>query len=103
MSFDDTSIPGKVWTTHDPEAVLDYVWGFSIDEGDTIQSAEFVVPEGAAITPGALGTNTVVGWLSITGKASSPLIGSMIGVTCRYTTAGGRIDDRTLYFKIKDR
>lgn len=101
MSFDDTSIPGKVWTTHDPDATLDYTWGFTIDEGDTIQSAEFVVPAGASVTPGAIGANTVVGWLSITDKTG--LLGQMVGVTCRYHSAAGRTDDRTLYFKIKER
>lgn len=119
MTFDVTN-PDKPTTTHDPEATLDYEWNLSgvIEAGDTIAEATFqaflgsptgpVVP-GASITFGAITGTSIWGWLSIsdiagTGDATKPtLLGQTVACTCHFTTAAGRIDDRTLYFKIKDR
>jgi hypothetical protein len=119
MTFDVTN-PDKPTTTHDPEATLDYEWNLSgvIETGDTLDAATFQaflgsptgpVAPGAAISFGSISGTSVWGWLSIsditgTGDPTVPsLLGKTIAVTCHFTTAAGRIDDRTLYFKIKDR
>ena len=103
MSFDDKTVPGKPTITHDPEAILDYGWalGSLIDDTDSIDTASFVAPDGAQCTLGSITGTTVYGWLSITDRDS--LLGKTIGVTCHWATTNGRTDERTLFFKIKDR
>lgn len=120
MSFDIVTNPLKPTITHDPQATLDYEWDLTalIDAEDALDTATFEVwlgsPTGPAVpgatcTLGLMATSTVWGWLSIqdvtqTGSDTVPtLLGQTLAVTCHYTTTGGRIDDRTLYFKIKDR
>lgn len=105
---------------HSPDAELDYGWGFSdlIVATDSIVSAEFELEmnkpggepvTGATLTPGDIvntpasgdnaQVNIVYGWLAIQDLA---LVGKRLSATCRYTTAQGRVDERTLWFTIKD-
>jgi hypothetical protein len=101
--FDDTTNPAKPTIVHDPDAVLDYTWDFSslIVAGDAVDTVSFhPTTNGVVVTPGAIVGNTAVGWVSVT---DATLEGLTVGVACRYVTTGGRTDDRTLWFKIKER
>lgn len=110
----DTINPDKPTITHDPEATLDYQWNLSdvVDTDDVIVAATFkafigspvgVSPPGASVTLGSIAMDgkSVWGWLSITDVPT--LLGQTVAVTCHFTTVQERIDDRTLYFKIKNR
>lgn len=91
----------------DPDAILDYtlrlgVWlGY---EGDTLVSfdTEIVAAENDMVSAVQVddaeiqGENIVV-WVS----GGTP--GRTQGVTIRFTTAGGRTDDRTLWFRVRER
>lgn len=103
MTFTTTN-PAKPTIVKDPDAILDYSWDFSnvIDDGDSIATVEFIVddPEsGLVVVNQTLQGNVGVAWLS------GGVPGQTWGVTCRYHTAStpARVDDRTLYFSIKDR
>lgn len=106
---------------HDPDANLDYGWGFSdlIVAGDTIASATFTLemkdPGGGAVTGATITlgdivntpasgddaqVNVVYGWLAVQDRAA--VIGKRLAGTCRYTSAQGRVDERTIWFTIKD-
>lgn len=106
MSYDVTN-PAKPTIDKDPNAVLDYGWDLSnlIDNGDVIQAVDFVVnPVGSPPVAGTL----VVSLKAIVGQTcycflSGGTPGTTESVTCRWTTAEGRTDDRTLFFKIKER
>ncbi len=97
----------------DPNARLDYGFGFAnlIDSGDVIVSCEFAVcvgnPGGEPITGAQLTlgvidaeSSTVWAWFTVTDES---LVNKTIAGTCRYTTAEGRSDDRTIYFLIRNR
>ena len=96
---------GKKSTVKDPQAVLDYPfnwadWLAGIE--DTYASHEFVIanPEGAAQPLAVVSSSEDAG--VITAFVSGGTLGLTHGLTCRITTNGGRVDDRTLFFKIKD-
>lgn len=100
----DLTNPAKPVITHDPNAILDYTedWTDWLSQGDTIVSATvtFKDPENTmtldravAITTG----NKVTAW--ITGGR----LNTTENATYHIVTAEGREDDRTLYFKVKDR
>lgn len=101
MTF-STRNPLKPTKTHDVDAYLDYTWGLSdlIPEGDSVASAIFITPVGATLDQTSVTQTSAVGWLRITDPT---LLNSTISITCRFTTAQGRIDDRTLYFKIVEK
>lgn len=103
----DVTNPLKPTIPKDPDAVLDYSedWtAWLLQVTDTIDSAELILkdPEStlaldpahpAMLTDGLI----VTAWL-IGGRPGTTEAG-----TYRIHTAAGRTDDRTLYFKIKDR
>lgn len=102
MTFDVTN-PLKPTITHDPDATLDYIWDFTdlIESGDSITTVTFHPTDpGLTVTSGVTDSTTAIGWVSITDQS---LVGQTIGVAGRYTTAEGRTDDRSLFFKIKER
>lgn len=103
MSFDNTTVPGKPTIVHDPDATLDYGWDLAslIQSDDAISTVLFKTVDGASATLATITNNVVYAWLTIVDKAA--LTGKTIGVTCEFVTVNGRTDDRTLYFKIKDR
>lgn len=86
--------------TKDPDATLDYGFDWQ-DEGwlgsDTIVSATWTVPAGLTKVSETNTTTTATVWLS--GGA----VQSDYTVTCRITTAGGRIDDRSLLIQVRNR
>lgn len=85
----------------DPQAVLDYACDWSAwlaAEGDTATAIDWTVPDGltqarAASRDGGKGTV----WLS------GGTVGEEYLLTCRITTAAGRIDDRTIRIVIRER
>jgi hypothetical protein len=98
MSF-VISPTGKVTFTKDPDATLDYAWDFTdlVDASDVISAVEFTPEEGSGITVGTQNLNGAIA----TAFLSGGVVDNTWGVTCRYTTAGGRVNDRTYYFAIK--
>lgn len=92
---------GKPTINKDPNAILDYTFDFTdwlAAVSDTISSVTFpavvgVTVAGSAITAG----KKVVAWVS------GGTVGLPASLTARIVTTGGRTDDRTIYFKIKER
>jgi hypothetical protein len=103
MTFDVTTNPSQPTIVHDPEAYLDYGWDLTnlIDPSDILSAATFVAPLGVTVDAITLVGNVAYGWVKIDDPTTWTL--SKIAITCHFTTINGRIDDRTLYFKIKDR
>jgi hypothetical protein len=89
--------------TKDPDATLDFVqswdaWLDAIDGGDTITDAEWIIPSGLTeAAPSTVTTTTATVWLS------GGTAGTDYDVTCRITTDGGRIDDRTIRIQVRQR
>ena len=105
MSTTETFVvlAGKPYIEKDPNAVLDYkedwtAWlaasadTFSTTVGPTTPAVVGVVVNSAAY----VGTSVVI-WVS------GGVVGTTGSVTVRITTQGGRTDDRTLYFKIRNK
>lgn len=101
----DLTNPAKPTITHDPNAVLDYTenWEDWLPPGDTIVDATITFADPAntmtldrarVISPDGF---NVTGW--ITGGRPN----ATENATYHIVTAQGREDDRTLYFKVKDR
>lgn len=87
----------------DPDAKLPFAVDWSqwlANEGDTAASATWITPVGivreASPAPSLTG-GTATAWFS------GGTHGTDYRVTCRLTTAGGRIDDRTLTIKVRTR
>lgn len=86
----------------DPDATLDWIFDWNLWLGDleTITSATFFVDPGISIDP-VLGSNftqkTATVWL--TGGTE----GQVYRVTCRISTDGGRIDDRSFTLRCTNR
>ncbi len=92
--------PERVFIEKDPQAVLDYtfLWSEWLPSGDTIQSHSTIIESGtgevfsATVDRG----NTVVAWVR------GGTVGETMKLRCRISTAGGRIEDRSVYIKIRD-
>lgn len=85
----------------DPDGKLDYAidWSAWLVDGDTISSASWTVPTGiiqATPAPSVTAGKATI-WLS------GGTAGTSYPVTCRVTTAAGRIDDRTITIVVRDR
>jgi hypothetical protein len=85
----------------DPDAHLDYSldWAAWLGE-DTIASSLWVLPDTAddlTVTTSSHTPTVATAWIS------GGLVGSRYKVACRVTTAGGRVDDRSITLKIKER
>lgn len=100
METIDTSNPLKPSIIKDPGARLDYTWDWTdwlTGISDTIESA-VVTPSGTlTATPGAVSAGRVTSYVA------GGTAGATETVVCRVTTVGGRIDERTLYFRVKQR
>lgn len=83
---------GRQMIVKDPDALKDYQldWAAFLDS-DTITAVEWIVPAGLTKASESHTDTTATVWLS-GGTATQTY-----PVTCRVTTAGGRIDDRTFY------
>lgn len=96
---------GKAVISKDPNANLDYAFNWAAylaDITDTIVDAEFVVDPSLTITAQAFDSTTATVWLS-GGVAPDAPAANELRVTCRITTAEGRIDDRSVFLKIVER
>lgn len=84
--------------TKDPDAVLDYLFDWSAWLGDdTIDSHDITAAGGITIDSSTDTDTTVTVWVS-GGTADSRAT-----ATCRITTTGGRIDDRTMVLSVVER
>lgn len=96
-------------STHikDPNATLDYAsdWSSWLAEGDSISNFDVVVESGDVVIEDGTGTapapsetdGVVTAWIS------GGTVGTTATVRYRVTTAQGRIDDRTVFFIIRER
>lgn len=93
--------PAKPTIIKDPDATLDYGWDFTdvLDSGDTIQSVVFTPDSISGLSVVRQSINGSIAYVWLTGGN----VGTTGSVVCEYTTAQGRTDDRTLYFKISER
>lgn len=85
--------------TKDPDAVLDYEWDWTpwlTAVSDSITSATFTPDEGITVEASSHSDMAAIAWIS-GGTAPS------CNVKCHIVTAGGREDDRTYTFLIKER
>jgi hypothetical protein len=82
----------------DPDARLDYMvdWTSWLGE-DTIANSEWVVPDGITYEADTFTSTTATVWLS------GGSLGSSYDVVNRITTVAGRIDDRTITIKIRQK
>lgn len=81
----------------DPDATLDYPFNWATwlaKVADTIIAVSWIID--ASLTKVSSSFNTT----SATAFVSGGVLGTIVPVTCRITTAGGRIDDRTIWLKI---
>lgn len=90
---------GKASITKDPNAVLDYSLDLATwltDVSDTLASLS-VTASGCTVDSSAISGTKCIAWVS------GGVAGETASVTFRWTTSGGRTDDRTIYLKIKER
>ena len=84
----------------DPLASLDYTFRW-VDwlalVGDAISSFVITTSPGLTMVSSTLGSGFVV--VTVSGG----YLGQMSFVTCKITTVGGRVDERTIYFNITPR
>lgn len=100
-------VGGKPTILKDPEAELDYTLRLGVwldQEGDSLASVEteVVASEDDQLTAIEVVSATIQGQnvvIWVTGGTR----GKTQGVTIRFTTSAGRTDDRTLWFRIRDR
>lgn len=84
----------------DPNAVLDYTFDWSawlLPLSDTIASVTWIVTSGLTTS---LPSNTTT---TATVFVSGGVVNSTEKLTCRITTASGRVDDRSVDLKITER
>lgn len=85
---------------HDPNAVLDYLWPWTgwLVAGDALASFEILAGPEVAVSRAGITPDGVVAFLGPCSVTSG-----VVPVTCRVTTTGGRIDDRTIRLRIMQR
>lgn len=85
--------------TKDPNAVLDYEFNWSkwLYTGDTIASRVVTVPTGITLDSSVPADDKVTVWLS------GGTAGTKYNVSCRITTTGGRVDERTIRISVAER
>ncbi|WP_406170398.1 hypothetical protein OIE52_39480 [Streptomyces canus] len=87
--------------TKDPAARLDYTWGWTdwlADIDDTISSATVTVPEGLTAVGQPVVTDT-----DVTQRIEGGTVDDAYRMVCQITTAGGLIDERSIYLTISNR
>jgi hypothetical protein len=91
-------MPELSYFTKDPEAQLDYPWDWTAWlDGDTIVSHDVTADTGITVESSAIVGGAVVVWLS-GGTANETY-----SVKVTIDTAGGRTDERTSKFRIRNR
>jgi len=84
--------------TKDSAATLDYTFDFTAWLGtDTIASAVVTTPTGLTEASETNTTTKVTVWLS------GGTVGQSYTVTCRITTVAGRVDERSLLIRVRDK
>jgi len=84
--------------TKDPQSTLDYSWDWAPWLGtDTIATALVTTPAGLTELSEATTTTKVTVWLS------GGTVGQSYTVTCKITTVAGRIDERSLLIRVRDK
>lgn len=85
--------------TKDPDATLDYHvdWSAWLADGETIDTAAWTVAEG--ITEASTSATDTVATVWLSGGTD----GQTYAATCRVTTTDGRIDDRTITIRVRER
>lgn len=98
---------GDLVIDKDPNAVLDYPFDWAawltLNGGDTIASAEFIVDPSLTVVLQASDSTTATVWLS---GGVKPATGSnKLRVTCRITTNNTppRTDDRSIFLRMVER
>lgn len=83
----------------DPSAVLDYTldWSAWLQAGETISSSTWTVPAGLTKNSESGNGETSTVWLS-GGTAGADYV-----VTCEVTTSEGRVDQRSLEIRCRER
>lgn len=88
--------------TKDPDAVLDYVFDWTLWlDGDTIDTATATVDDDSD-TPVVV-DSTSNDSTTVTVFLSAGTAGTSAEVTCRITTSEGRTDDRTIRIRVRER
>lgn len=85
----------------DPAAVLDHGmdWSDWLDEGETITGTPTVVSSPAGLTIGTVThANGIVSW-----RVSGGTLGQDYIATCRVTTSAGRVEERSVRYRVRDR
>jgi hypothetical protein len=91
---------GKATIVKDDAAKLDYILDWTDwlnDVTDTIATADVTVPTGLTLESHSIVGKTVVAYIS------GGTVGQTYQVEYKITTDGGRIDERSIYLKIKER
>ncbi len=98
---------GKATINKDPNAVLDYTFDWTdwlALVSDTIASKDVAIVDAAA-TGGVVDSSSIVGGNKVVVWVSGGTPGKTIALRCRITTSNAtpRVDDRTVYLKVKER
>lgn len=97
VTFEDKN--GKATIIRDPDAVLDYgidLTDWLADISDTLASL-VTVPDGVTVDSSGIDGAICYAWVS------GGTVGQPASLTFRFTTTGGRTDDRTIYFNMRER
>lgn len=85
----------------DPSAKLDYTWDWALwlaEVDDTISSATVTVPAGLTAV-----SSPVVDGGFVTQRVEGGEVDGAYRMVCQITTAGGLVDERSIYLTIADR
>lgn len=97
-----TSASGKKTITKSPRAVLDYAFDWTdwlSGNADTITGHVVEVDTESGIVR----ESSTLSVAKVIAIISGGTLGATGWVRCRITTAGGRVDERTFFIKIKER
>ena len=82
----------------DGDSLLDYLIDWTeFLESDLIDSVLWIVPDGLASEAETHDSKTATIWIS------GGVVGVCYDVTCRITTVGGRVDDRTIAVTVSNK
>lgn len=99
MTTYNTDSAGRSVIDKDPDAILDYsidLTDWLTDSGDTLQNLQVIV-NGCTLMQHSFTGAICTAWLA------GGTEGQLASCTFRFSTVGGRVDDRTVYLKIKSR
>lgn len=100
MTTFNISDPARPTIDKDVNALLDYSWDWSAWLGtDTIQSQVVTVEAGLTMNSSSFSGAKVTAFISGGGTN----LGATKRATCKITTTGGRVEERSIYLKIVQR